>query len=48
VEKNMQQTKLYAPNIIRVIQPRTMRWAGYVARMGDETEEVLTGFGGDT
>jgi hypothetical protein len=27
---------LYAsPNVIRVIKSRRMRWAGYVARMGD-------------
>jgi hypothetical protein len=24
-----------SPNIIRVIKSRRMRWAGYVARMGD-------------
>jgi len=25
-----------SPNIVRVIKPRTMRWAGHVARMGEE------------
>ena len=24
-----------SPNIVRVIKPRRMRWAGYVARMGE-------------
>jgi hypothetical protein len=24
-----------SPNIIRVIKPRTVRWAGHVARMGN-------------
>jgi hypothetical protein len=26
----------YSPNIVRVIKSRRMRWAGYVARMGEE------------
>jgi hypothetical protein len=35
---------LYAsPNIIGQIKSRRMRWAGYVARMG---EESVRGFGG--
>ena len=25
----------FSPNIVRVIKPRIMRWAGHVARMGD-------------
>ena len=25
-----------SPNIVRVIKPRRMRWAGHVARMGEE------------
>jgi len=25
-----------APNIVRAIKSRIMRWAGYVARMGEE------------
>ena len=25
-----------SPNIVRVIKSRIMRWAGYVARMGEE------------
>jgi hypothetical protein len=29
-------------NIVRVVKPRRMRWAGHVARMG--REEVCTGF----
>jgi hypothetical protein len=29
-----------SPNIVRVIKPRTVRWVGHVARMG----EVFTGF----
>ena len=33
-------------NIIEVIKPRRMRWAGHVARMG--RREVHTGFGGET
>jgi hypothetical protein len=31
------------PDIIRLIKSRRMRWAGYVARMG---EEIVQGFGG--
>jgi hypothetical protein len=27
-----------SPNIIRQIKSRRMRWAGYVARMGEERE----------
>ena len=26
-----------SPNIVRVIKSRRMRWAGYVARMDEET-----------
>ena len=26
----------YSPNIVRVIKSRRMRWAGHVARMGEE------------
>ena len=26
----------YSPNIVRVIKSRRMRWAGYVAHMGEE------------
>jgi hypothetical protein len=33
---NKELTDLYAsPNIVRVIKSRRMRWAGYVARMGE-------------
>ena len=34
-----------SPNIIRVIKSRRMKWAGYVARMG---ERRVQGFGGET
>jgi hypothetical protein len=29
----------YSPSIIRMIKSRRMRWAGHVARMGEEEEE---------
>ena len=34
-----------SPNIVRVIKSRRMRWAGHVARMGEEREvyRVLVG-----
>ena len=32
-----------SPNIVRVIKSRRMRWAGHVARMGDEVYRVLVG-----
>ena len=35
-------TLYFSPNVIRVIKPRRMRWAGHVARMG--RGEVHTGF----
>jgi len=28
--------KTFSPNIVRVIKSRRMRWAGHVARMGEE------------
>ena len=33
------------PNIVRVVKPRRMRWAGYVARMGEDrgVQRVLVG-----
>jgi hypothetical protein len=36
---------LYSPNIIRVIKSRRLRWAGHVARMGEERSvySVLVG-----
>jgi hypothetical protein len=35
--RNEELNDLYSsPNIIRVIKPRRMRWAGHVARMGEE------------
>ena len=34
---NLELNDLYSsPNIVRVIKSRRMRWAGYVARMGEE------------
>jgi len=34
---NEEQNDLYSsPNIVRVIKSRRMRWAGHVARMGEE------------
>ena len=37
--------KYCSPNIVRVIKSRRMRWAGHVARMGEEREvyRVLVG-----
>ena len=34
--RNDDLNDLYSPNIVRVIKSRRMRWAGYVARMGEE------------
>ena len=35
---NEELNDLYSsPNIVRVIKSRRMRWAGYVARMGERT-----------
>jgi len=35
--RNEELNDLYSsPNIVRVIKPRRMRWAGHVARMGEE------------
>ena len=38
----------YSPNIVRVIKPRRMRWAGHVARMVEErgAYRVLVGIRG--
>ena len=37
VKGNEELNDLYcSPNIVRVIKWRRMRWAGYVARMGEE------------
>ena len=45
--RNKELSDLYcSPNIIRVIKSRRMRWAGYVARMGEERR--IQGFGGET
>ena len=35
-----------SPNIVRVIKTRRMRWAGHVARMGEE--RVVYSLGGET
>ena len=43
---NKELSDLYSsPNIVRVIKSRRMRWAGHVARMGEEREayRVLVG-----
>ena len=35
--RNEELNELYSsPNIVRVIKSRRMRWAGHVARMGEE------------
>ena len=39
---NEELNVLYSPNIVRVINSRTMRWAGHVACMG--MGEARTGF----
>jgi len=37
LEHNEELNELYSsPNIVRVIKSRRMRWAGHVARMGEE------------
>ena len=44
---NEELNDLYSsPNIVRVIKSRIMRWAGHVARMGEE--RGLLGLGGET
>ena len=45
---NEELNDLYcSPNIVRVIKPRRMRWAGHVARMVGE-ERCVQCFGGET
>jgi hypothetical protein len=34
------------PNIVRLVKSRSMRWAGYVERMGGG-ERCVQGFGGE-
>ena len=34
-----------SPNIVRVIKSRRMRWAGHVARMGEERERIGSWWG---
>jgi len=36
-----------SPNIVQVIKSRRMRWAGHVARMGEEARRCIQGFGGE-
>ena len=44
---NEEQNNLYSsPNILRVIKSRRMRWAGHVARMGEE--RGVQGLSGET
>jgi len=41
---NVELNDLYcSPNIVRVIKSRRMRWAGHVARVGEEMVCELTG-----
>jgi hypothetical protein len=43
---NEELNDLYSlPNIVRVVKPRRMRWAGHVARMGEDSgvHRVLVG-----
>jgi hypothetical protein len=41
---NEELNDLYSlPNIVRVVKSRRMRWAGHVARMGEDAR----GFGGE-
>jgi hypothetical protein len=45
--QNEELSDLYSlPNIVRVIKSRRMRWAGHVARMGEERH--TQGFDGET
>ena len=45
---NEELNDLYSsPNIVRVIKSRRMRWAGHMARMGEERGDVK-GLGGET
>jgi hypothetical protein len=44
--RNEELNDLYSlPNIVRVVKSRIMRWAGHVARMGEErgVDRVLVG-----
>ena len=38
----------FSPNIVRVIKSRRIRWAGHVARMGDERGVCVCGLRGET
>jgi len=44
--RNEELYDLYtSPNIVRVIKSRRMRWAGHVARMGEESGCVVSWWG---
>jgi hypothetical protein len=49
--RRLHNKELYAlyssPNIIRVIKSRRLKWAGHVARMGED-ERCIQGFRGET
>jgi len=36
--RRLHNEEYFSPNIVRVIKSRRMRWAGHVARMGEERE----------
>ena len=43
---NEELNGLYSsPNIVRVIKSRRMRWAGHVARMGEERGRIVSWWG---
>jgi len=43
---NKELSDLYSsPNIVRVIKSRRMRWAGHVARMGEERRRIGSWWG---
>ena len=33
----------HSPNIVRVIKPRRLSWAGHIARMEEGSSKILTG-----
>ena len=43
---NEELNDLYSPNIVWVIKSRRMRWARYVAHMGEGKGNPVTGPGG--
>jgi len=45
-ENDLELNDLYSsPNIVRVIKSRRMRWAGHVARMGEERGRIESWWG---